>query len=728
VRRGVSQDRREASSLAPDQPPAATAVSTSGWTWATVLFGVYAAGVLISALRLWSGWRGQRRIVAQSSRITLPERFGCETVVTESALLATPATIGITSPLIVLPAEWRRWSDETLRAVVAHEKAHVARQDPLTAFVSQVNACVFWFHPVAWWLERALSASAEQACDQAGVGELGRADHYARILVDMADVVRANRGRLRAPSVGALGSSLESRIDRILGPRSAPVPRWRRVAVSGLCVAAMIAVASCRQPSRSAGDLRPDPARAAAIATEKASRQWLEAAARMTDPDAARLEAGLKANPEDLATREILLDYYLWNRPSSPAAINSHRASYSSNVLWLIAHHPDSDLVGRHVIPASIDPAGSLEATRLWLPLVEKPDAPAAVLGNAGIHFCVSDPVLGEQLLQRARTLEPDQPAGSSLQGTLSAPRRWSLHLAQLYVEAIAGGGAVAFSGAVLPAAGFAGQTRVRPAASRPLDPIDVRRKLESSSDQTLLLYVASSLTGRYPRDPERVTFGRRLAERVLQINPQSASARQLLMPDRTPFYRTLTAFQRDTPNQAQYDAVTKMSDADRFAYLPELAERDYMVAEARDFAQRNAPEALARWQRSKRYARDLLELLPRFRNDPDYGTAFYRANIALGLHALREGDGRTAVKYLTEASTAPRTEKLAYSQEPIHLEGKLVYYLLKYGEREPVAAYLERTALIMDGSRASRLKAAASIRQGVMPESFQWTYSTGRM
>ena len=30
----------------------------------------------------------------------------------------------------------------------------------LVALVARLNLCLFWFHPVAWWLERKLAMSA----------------------------------------------------------------------------------------------------------------------------------------------------------------------------------------------------------------------------------------------------------------------------------------------------------------------------------------------------------------------------------------------------------------------------------------------------------------------------------------------------------------------------------------------------------------------------------------
>ena len=40
---------------------------------------------------------------------------------------------------------------ETL--VLAHEGEHARQRDPLIVALALLNRAVFWFHPLAWWLE-----------------------------------------------------------------------------------------------------------------------------------------------------------------------------------------------------------------------------------------------------------------------------------------------------------------------------------------------------------------------------------------------------------------------------------------------------------------------------------------------------------------------------------------------------------------------------------------------
>ena len=45
--------------------------------------------------------------------------------------------------------------------MLAHEVSHVERHDALTQRLALIHRAIFWFSPLAWWLERKLAAVAE---------------------------------------------------------------------------------------------------------------------------------------------------------------------------------------------------------------------------------------------------------------------------------------------------------------------------------------------------------------------------------------------------------------------------------------------------------------------------------------------------------------------------------------------------------------------------------------
>ena len=200
--------------------------------WKEAAAYVYAVIAAAFLARFGTGVFLIRRVVAHSNAV---RDFR------ESGSVAVPLTVGWLRPTILLPIEWREWEREKLEAVLAHEGAHVRRRDGLVAALAGVNRCIFWFHPLAWWLERKLALLAEQACDESSVAELGDRQRYAHLLLEMALVVDRSQGRLRHHALTmAACSHLRQRIDALL--------REGRTFSRGLSRAGWATVALCAIP------------------------------------------------------------------------------------------------------------------------------------------------------------------------------------------------------------------------------------------------------------------------------------------------------------------------------------------------------------------------------------------------------------------------------------------------------------------------------------------------
>jgi hypothetical protein len=135
----------------------------------------------------------------------------------ESDAVCVPVTVGVRDPLILLPANWRKWEGRKTSAVLAHELSHVSRNDGLVQAASALYTCFFWFSPLSWWLRYRLAELSEQAADDSALLVLDDRTYYAEVLMDfIASVQRAN-GRLRPAAIPMAGLSRSSRrIARIL--------------------------------------------------------------------------------------------------------------------------------------------------------------------------------------------------------------------------------------------------------------------------------------------------------------------------------------------------------------------------------------------------------------------------------------------------------------------------------------------------------------------------------
>src|SRR5712671_6095251 len=88
-------------------------------------------------------------------------------------------------------ADWRTWPPETLRAVIAHEMAHVVRQDVAWQLVARLACALYWFQPLAWLAAWRMRVEREYACDDSVLRAGERPIAYARILLDVASRLNA---------------------------------------------------------------------------------------------------------------------------------------------------------------------------------------------------------------------------------------------------------------------------------------------------------------------------------------------------------------------------------------------------------------------------------------------------------------------------------------------------------------------------------------------------------
>jgi Ca-activated chloride channel family protein len=175
----------------------------------TIIVWFYLAGLFAMLLYRATGWILLRRVMARSAR--LKERLR------ESSDVVVPVAVGILRPKVILPACWRDWSADTRRAVLAHEFAHIRRNDTLISALARVVKCVLWFHPLAWWVSRKVSELAELSCDAVALESLRDPGEYSRILLTFASGVNRAGYRVALPglAMAASSSGMRKRIDHV---------------------------------------------------------------------------------------------------------------------------------------------------------------------------------------------------------------------------------------------------------------------------------------------------------------------------------------------------------------------------------------------------------------------------------------------------------------------------------------------------------------------------------
>jgi beta-lactamase regulating signal transducer with metallopeptidase domain len=210
---------------------------------------LWGAGVVLLSIRYLGGFFTVRRLdrsarpaspdaserldgLMRRMRITRPVRL------LESTLVEVPTVVGWLRPAILLPvAALAGLSAEQLEALLAHELAHIRRQDYLVGLLQSAVETVLFYQPAVWWVSHRMRVERELCCDDEAVAACGNPVQYARALTDLA--------ALRSAPVlaqAATGGALFQRISRLVAP-SGHGARSSRAAAGVLGVAAMVVAA-----------------------------------------------------------------------------------------------------------------------------------------------------------------------------------------------------------------------------------------------------------------------------------------------------------------------------------------------------------------------------------------------------------------------------------------------------------------------------------------------------
>lgn len=153
-----------------------------------------------------------------------------------SSDVASPIVAGVLRPRVILPETLLdQIHAQSLRQVLTHEAAHVARRDPAIALIQRLAAALFWPHPLVHLLNRQLAGVREEVCDNHVLANSEPAE-YGRTLLSLADSRHAAR-----PLAGAVGlfesrGALETRVAKILEETR---DRSTRLTHSGMAVLAL---------------------------------------------------------------------------------------------------------------------------------------------------------------------------------------------------------------------------------------------------------------------------------------------------------------------------------------------------------------------------------------------------------------------------------------------------------------------------------------------------------
>jgi len=226
-------------------------------SWPLCLQAVWLAGVLCGLLRAARLGLQLRRQVQAATPVPLPSDVSASLAeilglpraprLLESADVSAPCITGLFRPVILLPRNFTQMlSPGEMRLALAHEMAHMRRNDLRLAILPALAQALFFFHPLVWIAVREWAAAREEACDALALGATGAAPaHFGHLLLKLAG------GGDQAPALG-LSPGYRTLQRRIVGLTTPPTrsgqARWL-VAVALLALVPWRLTAAVRSPA-----------------------------------------------------------------------------------------------------------------------------------------------------------------------------------------------------------------------------------------------------------------------------------------------------------------------------------------------------------------------------------------------------------------------------------------------------------------------------------------------
>jgi len=223
------------------------------WVVATWFVGVCAL-----AMRLCGGWMQVQRLrkraterlgepwLSKLEELQVRLEISRSVELLKSALVEVPTVIGWLRPVILVPASaLTGLTPQQLDSILAHELAHIRRNDYLVNLLQRVVETLLFYHPAVWWVSKCIRIEREHSCDDLVLQVCGDRQEYARALVSLEEL----RIRGSMPFViAATDGSLKGRIRRLFG-KSSDEHRfnWLRIALfvlagSAVCILAVAAI------------------------------------------------------------------------------------------------------------------------------------------------------------------------------------------------------------------------------------------------------------------------------------------------------------------------------------------------------------------------------------------------------------------------------------------------------------------------------------------------------
>ncbi len=218
------------------------------------------AGILLMAIRFTGGLvysgrqqrRDNRKSISRLAGLTneLKNKLGIKRriEIVESLISKVPMTTGILKPVIFMPiGALTGIPYNQVEAIIAHELAHIKRNDYLVNIFQSIIEIILFYHPAVWWISSMIRNEREMACDDVALELSDEKLTYIKALVSISEL----ETDMASTAVAFSGNkkNLLNRIKRITKMKHSKLNRtdkWTSALMSIIIIAGVLIISGFR--------------------------------------------------------------------------------------------------------------------------------------------------------------------------------------------------------------------------------------------------------------------------------------------------------------------------------------------------------------------------------------------------------------------------------------------------------------------------------------------------
>jgi len=112
----------------------------------------------------------------------------------ESSLVKIPVAIGYFKPVILFPLGILSGLPQNqIEAIIAHELAHIKRNDFIINLIQSFIETLFFYHPAIWWISSVINGERENCCDDIAIDYCSDSIVYSNALFNLQETCTRER-------------------------------------------------------------------------------------------------------------------------------------------------------------------------------------------------------------------------------------------------------------------------------------------------------------------------------------------------------------------------------------------------------------------------------------------------------------------------------------------------------------------------------------------------------